>query len=96
MEATFQSRRKLSEQELTASLRAAIAKRRPPAGLSGQAATLKRASQVSVAPPTFALFVNDRSSFRRSYVHYLINSLREQYGFRGTPLSLKVRTALRK
>ena len=96
LEAAEQSRRKLSDEELTASLRAALSRRRPPAGESGRAADLKRASQVSVAPPTFAMFVNDRSAFRKSYVQYLINSLREQYGFRGTPLRLKVRTFLRK
>ena len=96
VEAAEQSRRRLNDAELTEAIRRAMSRRRPPAGEFGQAATLKRASQVSVSPPTFALFVNDRSAFKRSYVHYLINSLREQYGFRGTPVRLKVRTALRK
>ena len=96
LEAAEQSRRTLSEQELTEALRDAMTRRRPPVGQSGHAPALKRASQVSVVPPTFALFVNDRSAFRKSYVHYLMNSLREQFGFRGTPVSIKVRTALRK
>ena len=96
LEAAAQSRRTLSEQELTEALKGAMAKRRPPVGQSGRGAVLKKASQVAVSPPTFALFVNDRSAFKRSYVHYLMNSLREQYGFRGTPVRIKVRTALRK
>lgn len=96
LEAEEQSRRTLDDQELTAALRAALARRRPPAGQSRQGVTLARATQASVVPPTFAVFVSDRSAFKRSYVLYLINSLREQYGFRGTPIRVKVRTALRK
>jgi len=96
LEVVSQSRRKLSEQELMQALKSAFAKRRPPAGHSGLAVALKRASQVSVVPPTFTLFVTERSAFRKSYILYLLNSLREQFGFRGTPVRLKVRTAFRK
>jgi GTP-binding protein len=96
LEVVSQSRRKLTDQELLKALKSALAKRRPPTGRSGKAIVLKRASQSSVAPPTFTLFVTERSAFRKAYILYLINSLRGEFGFRGTPVRLKVRTALSK
>ena len=52
------------------------------------------ASQVSTAPPTIALFVNEPEWMHFSYQRYLENRLRETFNFEGTPIrfSLKRRT----
>lgn len=49
------------------------------------------ASQVGVKPPTFVFFVNDPELMHFSYLRYLENQLRDNFGFKGTPLNLKVR-----
>ncbi|MBS7262811.1 MAG: ribosome biogenesis GTPase Der [Eubacteriales bacterium] len=49
------------------------------------------ASQVSVAPPTFVLFVNDVKLMHYSYKRYLENYLRKSFDFSGTPIRLIVR-----
>jgi len=43
-------------------------------------------TQVSVKPPTFVLFVNDKKLMHFSYVRYLENRIREAFGFEGTPI----------
>jgi GTP-binding protein len=53
------------------------------------------ATQVSVRPPTFLLFVNDPKLVHFSYERYLQNQLRQAFGFQGTPLRLQVRKRTR-
>jgi len=50
------------------------------------------ATQLGVAPPTFALSLNHPVDLHFSYKRYLENKIREGVGFVGTPLVLKVRT----
>ncbi len=49
------------------------------------------ATQASVKPPTFILFVNDPELMHFSYLRYLENQLRSAYGFEGTPIKLVMR-----
>lgn len=49
------------------------------------------AVQTAVAPPTFVLFTNVASELHFSYLRYLENRLREQYGFFGSPIRITVR-----
>jgi len=48
-------------------------------------------TQVSVKPPTFVIFVNDKELMHFSYLRYLENKIREAFGFRGTPLKFFIR-----
>jgi GTP-binding protein len=48
-------------------------------------------AQTSVAPPSFVLFTNVASELHFSYERYLMNQLREAFGFEGTPIRLRVR-----
>jgi len=48
-------------------------------------------SQVAVKPPVFALFVNKKAKIVDSYLKYLENKLRENFGFEGVPLKFKVK-----
>jgi len=93
MDTVAESRRRLTEQELSDALRDAIARRKPPAGPGGSAPVMKKAEQSSVEPPTFTLFVTERTVFRKPYILYLIRSLRERFGFEGTPVRLRLRRA---
>ncbi len=48
-------------------------------------------TQVSTKPPTFAVFVNSKKLFHFSYERYLVNKLRQEFGFVGTPVKMLVR-----
>ena len=48
-------------------------------------------TQVSTKPPTFAIFVNDKKLFHFSYERYIVNKLRQEFNFKGTPIRIVVR-----
>jgi len=49
------------------------------------------ATQVSVKPPTFVIFVNSRELMHFSYQRYIENQIRLTFGFRGTPIRFIIR-----
>ena len=49
------------------------------------------ATQVSVKPPTFVLFVNEPELMHFSYKRYLENYLRKSFGLTATPIRLLIR-----
>ncbi len=49
------------------------------------------ATQVSVCPPTFVLFVNDKRLFDSDYERYLSNQLRDNLPFSEIPLKFYFR-----
>ena len=59
---------------------------------NGQRLKIMYASQVSVAPPTFVLFVNDPTLMHFSYRRYIENRLREAFGFDGSPIRIIARS----
>lgn len=63
----------------------------PPPAHNGRQLRVLYASQVSVAPPTFVIFVNEPELCHFSYVRYLENSLRKAFDFSGTPIRIIVR-----
>jgi GTP-binding protein len=44
-----------------------------------------------VAPPTFVLFTNTVTRLHFSYERFLVNRIRDRFGFLGTPIRLHVR-----
>ena len=68
----------------------ATAMQQPPAD-KGRQLKLYYMTQVSIKPPTFVIFVNDRELFHFSYRRYIENQLREAFGFVGTPIHFVVR-----
>ncbi len=46
------------------------------------------ATQVSTSPPTIVVFVNDPSMVKDWFTRYLQRTLREEFGFQGTPIRL--------
>lgn len=68
----------------------AVAMQQPPAD-KGKRLRLYYITQVSVKPPTFVIFVNDKELMHFSYTRYIENQIRESFGFRGTPLRFIIR-----
>lgn len=48
-------------------------------------------TQVGVMPPSFAVFVKDRSGVPESYTRFVQNRLRDRFGFRGSPIRILYR-----
>ena len=68
----------------------AVAMQQPPSD-KGKRRKLYYITQVSVKPPTFVIFVNDKELMHFSYTRYLENKIREAFGFRGTSLKFFIR-----
>ncbi len=65
--------------------------RHPAPSKGGKHLKIYYASQVSSAPPTFVLHVNDPELAHFTYLRYLENRIREHYPFLGTPIRLLLR-----
>ena len=63
----------------------------PPASPGRRHVRILYAAQTRVAPPTFVFFTNVATAFHFSYERFLVNSLRERFGFLGTPIRVHVR-----
>ena len=68
----------------------AVAMQQPPAD-KGKRLRLYYITQVSVKPPTFVIFVNDKELMHFSYTRYIENQIRNAFGFKGTPLRFIIR-----
>ena len=68
----------------------AIAITQPPSD-KGKRLKIYYMTQVSTRPPTFVIFVNSKELMHFSYVRYLENHLRKQFGFVGTPIHMIIR-----
>jgi len=65
-----------------------IVKKHAPPLVGGRRPKFFYATQVSVHPPTFAIFVNRRDSIHASYEKYLANQFREQFGLHLIPVRM--------
>ena len=68
----------------------AVAMQQPPSD-KGKRLKIFYVTQVSVKPPTFVIFVNDKNLMHFSYVRYLENRIRDAFGFEGTSLKFIIR-----
>ena len=68
----------------------AVAMQQPPTD-KGKRLRLFYMTQVSVKPPTFVIFVNDKDLMHFSYTRYIENQIRDAFEFRGTPLKFIIR-----
>ncbi len=68
----------------------AVAMQQPPTD-KGRPLKLYYITQVGVKPPTFVIFVNDKSMMHFSYTRYIENQIRKSFGFKGTPLKFIIR-----
>jgi GTP-binding protein len=65
--------------------------RQPPPHFRGREVKIKYGTQVTEAPPRFALFANVPKGVPTHYLRYLLNGFREAWGFHGTDLRIRIR-----
>ena len=82
-----QSRRRITTGQLNDTVSEAIMMNAPPSD-KGRNLKIYFATQASVQPPTFIIFVNDTEIVHFSYERYMENFFRKSFGFEGTPIRL--------
>lgn len=82
--------RRVSTSLMNTMLLRAAARHVPPP-VKGRRLHIYYATQPAVSPPTFVFFVNDPELVHFSYKRFLENTIREAFGFAGTPLRLVFR-----
>jgi GTPase len=75
---------------------ASITAANPPVSPDRRRVRIMYAAQIGVAPPSFVFFTNIVTSFHFSYERFLVNQLREHFGFVGTPIRIQVRRRVKK
>jgi GTP-binding protein len=73
-----------------------IVERNPPPGRQSRPHLFNYITQVAVKPPSFTLFVGDPGAIHFSYERYLVNRLREAFGFAEVPIRLFFRKKKKK
>jgi GTP-binding protein len=63
----------------------------PPISPGRKHVRIMYAAQIGVAPPSFVFFTNVATTFHFSYERFLLNQLRDKFGFVGTPIRIQVR-----
>jgi GTPase len=86
-----QASRRVTTGELNQLLEDIVAHKPPPAGRGGRHVRIYYATQAGVRPPTFFISTNHPAEVGYPYRRFLINRLREAYGFEGTPIRLALR-----
>lgn len=89
-EIIFEYNKRITTSELNNFLLDVVCKHQAPAK-KGKRLKLFYITEVSIAPPTFVLFVNNKELAHFSYVRYIENNLRESFGFKGTPIRIILR-----
>ncbi len=65
--------------------------RHPPPAAQGRRPRLRFMTQVKARPPTFALFASRPADLPESYLRYLVNGLRDDFGLAGVPIRVSLR-----
>jgi GTPase len=63
----------------------------PPVSPGRRHVRILYAAQIGAAPPSFVFFTNVATTFHFSYERFLVNQLRQEFGFVGTPIRVQVR-----
>ncbi len=85
-----QHKRRITTGMLNDVINEATHKQQPPSD-KGRRLKIYYGTQVSTAPPTFVIFANSKDLFHYSYLRFMENQIRENFGFEGTPINLIVR-----
>ncbi|MGV3518128.1 ribosome biogenesis GTPase Der [Luteitalea sp.] len=68
-----------------------VGREHPPSTPDKRHVKILYAAQTGTCPPQFVFFTNVATAFHFSYERFLINNLRETFGFEGTPIRITVR-----
>jgi len=86
-----QTRQKeISEEELEVFYKRIVKQKLPAKGRGTRHPTILGLKQINTAPPIFEMFVKNKTSLHFSYVHFVANRLREQFGFFAAPIIIKL------
>ena len=69
---------------------------RPPPTMGARSPRLYYVTQAQVAPPTFVAMTNAPDSIHFSYRRFVVNRLREQFGFEGVPIRVHYKARRRR
>lgn len=86
-----QTSRRITTGTLNDVVNEAVSMNEPPSD-KGRRLKIYYATQASVRPPTFAIFVNEAALVHFSYERYLENYFRKSFGLTGTPVRLYFRS----
>jgi GTP-binding protein len=81
---------RVSTSDLNRWLREAMERHTPPAA-KGRRIRIRFITQPSTRPPTFVAFCSQPAGLPKSYVRYLVNSLRDAFGLPGVPIRFSLR-----
>ncbi len=85
-----ETNKRIATSPLNEFLQRIVGRQHPPAR-QGKYIKFNYVTQSEVAPPTFLFFVNHPKLIDKSYIGYLSNQIRREYGFEGVPIRLKFR-----
>lgn len=74
----------------------AITAAHPPSSPDRREVRVLYATQTGVAPPTFVFFTNVATTLHFSYERFLVNRLRDAFGYEGSPVRIQVRARRRR
>jgi len=83
--------RRVPTAELNKNFEEIVARRLPPSGRAGKHVKLYFITQADIRPPTFFVSTNVPKDIGHPYRRYLLNQLRQTYGFEGAPMRLSLR-----
>ncbi len=86
-----ESRRKHIRTSVLNSFFEKIVARQQPRAHAGGLGKIYYVTQVEDSPPSFVMSVNEPRFFARNYLRYLNNQLREEYGYEGSRIFLKMK-----
>jgi len=72
-----------------------VTERHPPVSSSRREVRILYGAQTAIEPPSFVLFTNVATELHFSYERFLVNQLRESFGFEGVPIRLAIRKRAR-
>ncbi|MFW5926106.1 MAG: ribosome biogenesis GTPase Der [Myxococcota bacterium] len=72
-----------------------VLQRHPPPSFRNRPVRLFYVTQAQTAPPTFVVVTNEPKGVHFSYQRYIVNQLRERFGFQGTPVKVRYRARKR-
>ncbi|MDD2446591.1 MAG: ribosome biogenesis GTPase Der [Tissierellia bacterium] len=68
----------------------AVLMNQPPSD-KGRRGRIYYGTQISVRPPKFVLFINDKELMHFTYIRYIENQIRNHFGFSGVPIQFELR-----
>jgi len=94
-DAVTEHRRRVSTAEINRFFEEVL-DRHPPPSMRSHPVRLFYVTQAQVKPPTFVVVTNRPEHVHFSYQRYVVNQIREHFGFRGTPIRVRYRAKSKK